>query len=57
MRCLSELSVIDSPKPPATRSRYLETEARMRGFANTIGIDFDELDLLFWSMKTGEILK
>jgi N-glycosylase/DNA lyase len=57
VRCLSELSVIDSPKPPATRSRYLETESRMQRFANDIGIDFDELDLLLWSMKTGEILK
>lgn len=57
VRCLSELRVIDSPKPPATRSRYLETEARMQRFANDIGIDFDELDLLLWSMKTGEILK
>ena len=57
VRCLSELSVIDSPKPPATRSRYLETEVRMQGFADKIGIDFDELDLLLWSMKTGEILK
>lgn len=57
VRCLSELRVIDSPKPPATRSRYLETESRMQRFANDIGIDFDELDLLLWSMKTGEILK
>jgi N-glycosylase/DNA lyase len=57
MRCLAELSVIDSPKPPATRKPYLETEARMRSFANDVGIDFDELDLLLWSMKTGEILK
>jgi N-glycosylase/DNA lyase len=56
-RCLAELSVIDSPKPPATRTRYLETEARMRSFASEIAIDFDELDLLLWSMKTGEILK
>jgi N-glycosylase/DNA lyase len=57
VRCLAELSVIDSPKPPATRKRYLETEACMRSFANDIDIDFDELDLLLWSMKTGEILK
>ncbi len=57
VRCLAELSVIDSPKPPATRKPYLETEARMRSFANDIDIDFDELDLLLWSMKTGEILK
>jgi N-glycosylase/DNA lyase len=57
LRCLAELSVIDSPKPPATRSRYLETEARMQRFAKQVGIDFEELDLTLWSMKTGEILK
>ncbi len=57
MRCLAELSVVDSPKPPATRNRYLDTEARMRRFAYDVRIDFDELDLVLWSMKTGEILK
>ncbi len=57
VRCLAELSVIDSPKPPATRTRYLETEACMQCFAKEVGIDFDELDLLLWSMKTGEVLK
>jgi len=57
VRCLCELKVIDSPKPPTSRSRYLETEDRMRQFAAHTGIDFDELDLLLWSTKTGEILK
>lgn len=57
VRSLSELGVIDSPKPPATRKRYLETEARMRDFAGDVGINFDELDLALWSMKTGEVLK
>ena len=57
VRCLNEMGVIDSPKPPTSRGRYLETENRMRQFANGIGINFDELDLLLWSMKTGEILK
>jgi N-glycosylase/DNA lyase len=57
VRSLNELGVIDSPKPPTTRGRYLETENRMRQFAKVIGINFDELDLLLWSMKTGEILK
>ncbi len=56
-RCLHELNITDSPKPPTTRGRYLETEQRMREFAVQAQIDFDELDLLFWSMKTGEILK
>jgi N-glycosylase/DNA lyase len=57
VRCLFELNVIDSAKPPTTRVRYLETENRMRRFAADAGIDFDELDLLLWSTKTGEILK
>jgi N-glycosylase/DNA lyase len=57
VRSLAELGVIDSPKPPAVRSRYLEVEARMRQFAAEMRIDFDELDLVLWSMKTGEILK
>jgi N-glycosylase/DNA lyase len=57
VRCLAELGVIDSPKPPANRNRYLETESRMRQFSGEIGIDFDELDLVLWSIKTGEILK
>ena len=57
VRCLAELGVIDSPKPPANRNRYLETESRMRQFAGDVGIDFDELDLVLWSIKTGEILK
>ena len=57
VRSLFELDVIDSPRPPTSRGRYLETEDRMRHFAKSTGINFDELDLLLWSMKTGEILK
>jgi len=57
VRCLAELGVIDSPKPPTNRNRYLETESRMRQFSGEIGIDFDELDLVLWSIKTGDILK
>ena len=57
VRCLAELGVIDSPKPPTNRNGYLETECRMRRFAGDVGIDFDELDLVLWSMKTGEVLK
>ena len=33
------------------------TEERLRRFARDTGVDFDELDLVLWSMKTGEILK
>lgn len=57
IRCLAELGVIDSAKPPTTRARYLATESRMKDFANDVGINFDELDLALWSIKTGKILK
>jgi N-glycosylase/DNA lyase len=57
LRSLSELGVIESPQPPTTRARYLWTEERLKQFARDINIDFDELDLVLWSMKTGEILK
>ena len=57
VRSLYELEVIDSPKPPTSRGKYLETESKMRQFARSTKINFDELDLLLWSMKTGEILK
>src|SRR4029453_3841292 len=57
MRCLSEVGVVDTAKPPANRRRYLEIEQEYLGFAKDIGINSDELDLVLWSMKTGEILK
>jgi N-glycosylase/DNA lyase len=57
VRCLAEVGVIDSARPPATRASYLKTEERLRRFAGDVGIDFDEMDLVLWSMKTGEILK
>jgi len=54
---LFEFGVTDTDKPPTTRTRYLEAEKRMKDFARRIRIDFDELDLLLWYTKTGEILK
>ena len=57
MRCLAEVGVIDSAKPPQTRKKYLEVEHELIRFAKDIRVDFDELDLVLWSMKTGEILK
>ena len=57
VQCLAEMGVIKSAMPPTNRKNYLETEARMREFAKQVGIDFDELDLVLWLMKTGEVLK
>ena len=57
LNCLAELKIIDDPKPPSTRSKYLTVEEKLRQFASEIDIDFDEMDLVLWSIKTGEILK
>ncbi|HEX8734931.1 MAG TPA: N-glycosylase/DNA lyase [Pyrinomonadaceae bacterium] len=57
LRSLAELKIIDEPKPPNTRSKYLRIEQQLKNFACQLEIDFDEMDLVLWSLKTGEILK
>ena len=57
LRCMAELNLIGDPKPPNSRKTYLSVEKALKRFADTINIDFDEIDLVLWSMKTGEILK
>lgn len=57
LKCLAELKIIDSPKPPNTRSKYLTVEGKLRDLTTRTKIDFDEMDLVLWSMKTGQILK
>jgi len=57
VRSLYDLGVLESPKPPTTKKRYLEAEDRMKGFAKELGIEVEELDMLLWSMKTGHIPK
>ena len=57
LRSLAEVGIIDDPKPPNTRLRYLTVEGKLKDLAAAAKIDFDELDLVLWSMKTGEILK
>lgn len=57
LRCMHELGLIEAPKPPITRMRYLSVESTLKNFADQLKIDFDEMDLVLWSMRTGEILK
>ena len=57
LNTLCELKIIESSKPPTTRDKYLETEEKLKEFSSNLGIHIDELDLLLWSEKTGEILK
>ena len=57
LRCLAELKIIDEPKPPNSRARYLTVETKLRQLTKKVRIDFDELDLVLWSIKTGSVLK
>jgi N-glycosylase/DNA lyase len=57
LRNLCRWGVTEETASPGSKKKYLEIEAKMKDFANEIGIDFDDLDLLFWSNETGEILK
>jgi N-glycosylase/DNA lyase len=57
MNCLAEVGVVDTPTPPTNRKRYLELEQQFLQFSREIKVNCDELDLVLWSMKTGEILK
>ncbi|MBD3310263.1 N-glycosylase/DNA lyase [Candidatus Woesearchaeota archaeon] len=56
LRNLESLGVINMPRT-LTRKRYLEIEKSFERFAKSTGIPMDELDLLFWSMQTGEVFK
>ena len=57
LRNLHRLGLIRSIPKSLSRKQYVEIENRFTKFANTIGITLDELDLVFWSMETGEIRK
>ena len=57
LRTLKNLNVIRSIPISMSRNRYLQIEQRFMKFADNIGIILDELDLVLWSMGTGEIRK
>lgn len=57
VRSLYDLGVLDIPKPPTTKKRYLEAEQKMKDFSAELGFEIEELDMVLWSMKTGHIPK
>jgi N-glycosylase/DNA lyase len=52
-----QCGIIADDTVPSSQKKYLEIEAKWLHFASDIRIDPDELDLVFWSLQTGEILK
>lgn len=57
LKNLKKHNVIRSLPQSLTQKRYLTIEQKFAVFSNSVGIAMDELDLLFWSRETGEILK
>ncbi len=57
LRNLVRLGVLRDLSKTLTGKNYLQIEGKFLKFSKRIGIPMDELDLLFWSMETGEILK
>jgi N-glycosylase/DNA lyase len=57
LRNLTNHGVLATLPKTLTPRRYRSIENRFRRFARAVGITMDELDLLFWSRETGQILK
>jgi len=57
LRNLVRLGVLRGLPKTLTAKSYLQIEEKFRKFSMHIDIPMDELDLLFWSMETGQILK
>jgi N-glycosylase/DNA lyase len=57
LRNLKNHGVLATMPRTLTPRRYRSIENRLRRFAGEVGITMDELDLLFWSRETGQILK
>ena len=57
LRNLKRFGAIRSLPKSLSRKQYFSVERRFIKFSGDVGIPVDELDLLFWSMETGEIRK
>lgn len=57
LRMLVVCGVLDAVPSTLTPSRYGQIETLFRQYASAVGVDMDELDLLFWSAVTGHVLK
>ncbi len=57
LKNLKSLDIIESIPKILDKNKYLEIEQRFYNFSREINIPMDELDLLFWSIETGEIFR
>ncbi|MFH1054050.1 MAG: N-glycosylase/DNA lyase [Candidatus Woesearchaeota archaeon] len=57
LKNLKRYRAIDEIPKTMTKKHYLKIEEQFKKFSKRINIPMDELDLLFWSMETGEVFK
>jgi len=57
INCLYGLKAIRSNSKPGSKKQYDQLAEKFEQFSHKTGIRLDELDLLFWSSRTGKILK
>ncbi len=57
LRNLLRLKIIPEIPESLSGGKYLNIENKMRKFSRRIGIPMQELDMLFWSLETGEVFK
>jgi len=56
-KTLFKLELIEEAELPKNKEKYLEQEEKVRELAEEVGISIQALDLVLWSMETGEIFK
>lgn len=56
-RNMLKLGLVEDAEPPTDREEYVEQEEKMRELAEELEIDIQALDLVLWSMETGEVFK
>ena len=57
LKNLYKNNVISELPNTLTPKKYFEIETKFKDFSKKINISMDELDLLFWSLETGEVFK
>ena len=57
LNSLKERKVIENRDFSLTKQTYYDIEERMIDYASQVGVSMEQLDLLFWSNKTGYVFK
>ncbi len=57
LKNLTQYGVLPTMPKSLTRKEYIRIEALMKVFSKRVNIPMGELDLLFWSLETGEVFK